>query len=128
MRLFQLVILIFQFVAVVRLARALGEGWATIIYVVGQCIPCVSLILLLFVNGRATSRLKDAGIRVGLMGANANDVANYAANDIRCPGCGEEIEPGAVTCPMCGKDVRQARGSKLREHYQIDRTETEPEA
>lgn len=101
-RLFQVVMLIVQVYAVIRLATALNEGWATAIYVVGQCVPCVSLILLLFLNGRATSRLKAAGIRVGLMGANASDVANYLASSRTCPMCGEQIESRETGCPMCG--------------------------
>jgi len=105
LRVMQLVLLIFQIYAVVRLCLALNEGTATAIYVVVMCIPCVSLILLLFLNGRATARLKAAGIRVGLMGANFADVANYEPTERKCPGCGEAIDEAEARCPMCGKDV-----------------------
>jgi hypothetical protein len=37
-------------------------------------IPCVGLLMLLFVNGKATSVLKQNGIRVGLLGANLSEV------------------------------------------------------
>ena len=37
-------------------------------------IPCVGLIILLIVNGKATSILKKHGIGVGLLGANLSDI------------------------------------------------------
>ncbi len=36
-------------------------------------VPCIGLIVLLTVNGKATAILKANGIRVGLLGANSND-------------------------------------------------------
>lgn len=44
--------------------------------VLGCCalVPCVGLLVLLFVNGKATSILKQNGIRVGLLGARLTDV------------------------------------------------------
>ena len=37
-------------------------------------IPCVSLIVLLVVNGKATGILKQNGIKVGLLGANLSEI------------------------------------------------------
>jgi hypothetical protein len=37
-------------------------------------IPCVGLVVLLIINGKATSILRANGIRVGLMGANLSDL------------------------------------------------------
>ncbi len=37
-------------------------------------IPCVGLLVLLMVNGKATTILKQNGIKVGLMGANLSDI------------------------------------------------------
>ncbi len=37
-------------------------------------IPCIGLIVLLVVNGKATAILKQNGIRVGLMGANLSKI------------------------------------------------------
>ena len=37
-------------------------------------IPCVGLLVLLIVNGKATSVLRQNGIRVGLLGANLSEV------------------------------------------------------
>jgi hypothetical protein len=97
--------LVMQIASVVRLCLALKEGWATAVYVIFQFVPCVSLILLLFLNGRATTRLKECGIRVGLMGANARDLANYRPGEQTCPGCGEPLAKDVSTCPVCGKEL-----------------------
>jgi phage-related protein len=37
-------------------------------------IPCLGLIALLIVNGKATNVLKGQGIRVGLLGANPSEI------------------------------------------------------
>lgn len=37
-------------------------------------IPCIGLIVLLVVNGKATSVLRQNGIKVGLLGANLSEV------------------------------------------------------
>jgi hypothetical protein len=37
-------------------------------------IPCIGLIPLLVVNGKATSVLKEHGVRVGLLGARSSDI------------------------------------------------------
>jgi len=37
-------------------------------------IPCLGLIVLLIVNGKATSTLKQNGIKVGLLGANLSQI------------------------------------------------------
>lgn len=100
-----LAILALQIASVVRLCLALKEGWATALYVIFQFVPCINLILLLFLNGRATSRLKECGIRVGLMGANSADLANYQPQGRACESCGEPLDATAKTCPVCGARV-----------------------
>lgn len=37
-------------------------------------IPCIGLIVLLIINGKATSILKQNDVRVGLIGANMSDL------------------------------------------------------
>jgi hypothetical protein len=37
-------------------------------------VPCVGLIMLLVINGKATAVLKNNGIRVGLLGASLSDL------------------------------------------------------
>ncbi len=53
-----------------RLCTGLGYAMATrVLLMVLMCVPLVSLIVLLVLNGKATRRLRDAGYRVGLLGA-----------------------------------------------------------
>ena len=65
----------FQLYSVYKLAKALemssgaSSGW-----LVAMFIPLVSLICLPVLNSRATKVLKQAGIRVGLMGAKVTDL------------------------------------------------------
>ncbi len=60
----------FQLYCVYKLAKALQLSTvASVLYLIAMFIPLVSLICLLILNGRATRALKEAGIRVGLMGA-----------------------------------------------------------
>ena len=50
-----------------------------ILYFVFGMLPktmAISFIFLLFINGKATKRLKENGIKVGLMGAKMADFAN----------------------------------------------------
>ncbi|QJW94539.1 hypothetical protein [Frigoriglobus tundricola] len=37
-------------------------------------IPCIGLIVLLIINGKATSILKENGVSVGLLGASSSDI------------------------------------------------------
>jgi hypothetical protein len=53
--------------------RVYGTGMG-ILFGVLCLIPCIGLISLLIVNGKATSVLRQNGIKVGLMGANLADV------------------------------------------------------
>ncbi len=60
---------IYILVSVFRLAKVLhGTGFA-IVYLLGMLIPLVDLLLLLILNRRATKKLKEAGYKVGLLGA-----------------------------------------------------------
>jgi hypothetical protein len=58
-------------IAVFRLARALGSGiGGGLLWAVGTFIPnIIGVIVLVVVSARATSRLKRAGLKVGLLGA-----------------------------------------------------------
>jgi hypothetical protein len=99
-------LIVIQIIAVVRLCLALHEGWATIIYVILQFVPCLSLIMLLFLNGRATAFLKNNGVRVGLMGASRADLDRFAQlGDRTCVGCGEPLSLDDTRCPVCGLDT-----------------------
>jgi hypothetical protein len=55
-----------------QLARAVRKsGWA---FAMGALIPLVGTVALLVVNSEATAALRSRGIRVGLMGANRDDL------------------------------------------------------
>jgi predicted RNA-binding Zn-ribbon protein involved in translation (DUF1610 family) len=56
-------------VFVVLVALRLYSTAAAIGLAILMFIPCVSLIVLLSINGKATNRLKENGIKVGFMGA-----------------------------------------------------------
>jgi hypothetical protein len=65
----RLAILVLMMIGVFKLAAALGKGTgACVVYTIAMIIPLINLILLLTLNQKATTLLKSAGIRVGLMG------------------------------------------------------------
>jgi len=76
-----------------------------IIFGILAMFPCVSLILLVFVNMSATRTLRRAGLRVGFMGANKEDVERVC-NPGLCSGCGYDLT-GNVTgrCSECGRAI-----------------------
>jgi hypothetical protein len=53
--------------------KVYGTGLGIVLGIL-SLIPCVGLIVLLIVNGKATSVLKSNGIKVGLMGANLSQI------------------------------------------------------
>jgi len=61
-------------VFVFMLAIAIHNTGLGIVLGILTLIPCVGLIVLLIVNGQATSILRAHGIRVGLMGANTRQI------------------------------------------------------
>ena len=61
-------------VFVFRLAIRVYSTGVGILLGVLTLIPCISLIVLLVVNGKATAILKQNGIKVGLLGANLSEV------------------------------------------------------
>lgn len=65
----------FEIFSLYKLARALKFSIVLII-LLGLClfVPILSLIVLLFMNGQAIKPLKEAGIKVGLLGADMNSI------------------------------------------------------
>ncbi|HET7824173.1 MAG TPA: hypothetical protein VFK90_02525 [Anaeromyxobacter sp.] len=60
---------IWMIVAVYRVTKALGSSFA-LLWALGAFLPNIlGLIVLAICSSRATKRLKDAGLKVGLMGA-----------------------------------------------------------
>ncbi len=67
-----LAVLIFMIVSVIRLAKSLQQS--TVLYAILMFVPCVSLIALLVISGKATTQLQQAGVKVGLLGADPNSI------------------------------------------------------
>ena len=65
-------LLIYMILSVIRLAKALGLS--QVLYAILMFVPCVSLIVLLLLSGKATARLTQAGVKVGLLGADPNSI------------------------------------------------------
>ena len=65
---------LFGVVAIFLLAqKMMGTGMAVLCAIL-MCVPCVSLIMLLVVNQKATSTLQRAGVKVGFLGANEQNI------------------------------------------------------
>ncbi len=62
----------FMIFAMYNLAKRLNSHGLAIFYAILMIVPCISLIMLMFVSQQATEFLKGHGIKVGLMGANMN--------------------------------------------------------
>lgn len=45
-------------------------------------VPCIGLIVLLIINGKATAVLRQNGIRVGLFGANTTDLKAFLSSPL----------------------------------------------
>ena len=76
---FVLALGVISLIFIYQLALAIKEP-APWVYAILALIPCISLISMLILNGRATSALKAQGIRVGLMGARKEDLDKINAN------------------------------------------------
>ena len=65
-----LVTVVMSIIGIVRLCNGLGYSTSTkVLLIIGLFLPLVSLIILISLSIRATSRLKEAGYKVGLLGA-----------------------------------------------------------
>jgi hypothetical protein len=102
--LFWVVVMLAMTVVVVLVLHA--EDNNIVIIALGALLmiaPCANLVVLLLVNMSATRTLRRAGIRVGFMGADAEDVER-AVNPDLCKGCSYNLT-GNVSgvCPECGR-------------------------
>ena len=61
---------IVSMVAIFLLAKEVVHIVIAVICTIFMLMPCISLMILLVVNGRATKLLQQHGVKVGLMGAN----------------------------------------------------------
>ena len=69
-----LAVIAFAMVSIFMLANELLNPVVGAICAVLMLVPCVSLITLLIINGRATTFLQQRGVKVGFMGANPNSI------------------------------------------------------
>ena len=68
--LLNLVAIVLSLVGIVRLASGLGYSLAIkILLIILMFIPLINLITLLVINSKAINKLREAGYKVGLMGA-----------------------------------------------------------
>ena len=63
-------VLIFGAISVYGLAAQFRGKAVAVIYVLGLLVPLLGLILLVTISSKATTILKENGIKVGLLGAN----------------------------------------------------------
>jgi hypothetical protein len=67
-----LALLVFMVISIVKLSKALAQP--AVLYAILMFVPCISLIVLLVLSGKASARLQQAGVKVGLMGADPNAI------------------------------------------------------
>ncbi len=65
---------VFSMVAIFLLAKELHHVAIAVLLAVLMIVPCISLLTLLIVNGKATGYLQQHGIKVGFMGVNPNTI------------------------------------------------------
>ncbi|MFG0304717.1 MAG: hypothetical protein ACF8Q5_00740 [Phycisphaerales bacterium JB040] len=89
-------------VQVCRLAHALGTNIVLVVILgFAMLLPLINLLLLLSENGRATRRLKKAGLKVGLIGVSPEQL--HRLREGACNGCGYDLAGlDASVCPECG--------------------------
>ncbi|GLQ88163.1 hypothetical protein [Dyella flagellata] len=65
-----LVALVMAIIGIVRLCGGFGHATSTkVLLVIGCFVPLVNLVILVVLSMKATSRLREAGYKVGLLGA-----------------------------------------------------------
>lgn len=65
---------VFSMVAIFLLAKELHHVAIAVLLALLMIVPCISLLTLLIVNGKATGYLQQHGIKVGFMGVNPNTI------------------------------------------------------
>lgn len=66
--------MLFAIVSIFLLANELMHTAVAVICGALMCVPCVSLIMLLIVNQKATGFLQAHGVPVGFLGADPNRI------------------------------------------------------
>jgi hypothetical protein len=98
-----LVVQISAIVCVLQVQAAMGVNIGMRMFTaVLMFLPCVSLLVLLSVDVRASGLLKKAGLKVGLLGVDPDEADRVLTVGL-CNACGYQLE-GNVSgaCPECG--------------------------
>jgi uncharacterized paraquat-inducible protein A len=64
----------FAMIAVFQLTRQLYNAVLGVFFALVMFVPCVALIVLVMINSKATSYLRQHGVRVGFLGANPDRI------------------------------------------------------
>ncbi|WP_425615418.1 hypothetical protein NA78x_005337 [Anatilimnocola sp. NA78] len=72
----QLIVSVFQSVAMFRMGKTVYSMGSAIALAVVSFIPCIGLVCMLIVNSSATKKLTASGIKVGFMGADLKQFDN----------------------------------------------------
>jgi len=97
------VVYILMLVCILSLARVLEYGWpSALLMTLVSLFPIVNLAIVLILIRLASLELRDAGVRVGFLGARRFDVESII-NVNRCKACGYDLR-GLTSrrCPECG--------------------------
>jgi hypothetical protein len=65
---------VFGMVAIFLLTKQLMNAVFGVVFAIAMILPCISLIVLLLVNQKATSYLQSNGVRVGFLGVNPDSI------------------------------------------------------
>lgn len=95
--------------ATIWMSAALPYRAGLIVLFILTCwMPLINLLVLLYINNRASHALRRAGLRVGFMGVKDDDVVRRLSPYL-CLTCGYDLT-GNVSgiCPECGSVVRES--------------------
>jgi hypothetical protein len=67
-------VVVFAMASIFLLANEMFNAVIGVLCVLLMIVPCIMLLALLFVNGKATAYLQRHGVKVGFMGANPNTI------------------------------------------------------
>lgn len=102
----QIAAMILRVIGVVRVLTAKGTHIAVIIIcAILMPAPCVSLLLLLFINMSPTKTLRRAGLHVGFMGVKPDEIERVLDPNL-CKNCGYNLTGNiSAICPECGSQL-----------------------
>ena len=101
-----IVIRILVLVGTIMLMVARGDHPAIVVLIgILMLAPCINLLMLLLVNSHVTRTLKAAGLHVGLMGVDPQELERIVNRDL-CTHCGYNLTGNTSgVCPECGRAI-----------------------